>query len=60
MTITLQWWMLPTLITVVALAVPLFWPTERSSYMPDLSSMILTIPALFVSMVAWIIYAVFK
>lgn len=62
MTITLAWWMLPTAITLIAFATALFWPSDSGGggWMPDLTPLLLMIPALFVSLVAWIVYAVMK
>lgn len=61
MTITLAWWMLPTAITLIAFATVFLWPSSGGGgWFPDLTPLLLMIPALFVSLVAWVVYAVLK
>lgn len=61
MTITFAAWWIPTLITVVAVLVTIFWPTKPSGgFVPDLTPIFVAIQALFVSLVAWIVYAIWK
>lgn len=58
-TLTFAWWWIPTIITVGSLITAAWWPTG-GGIGGGIASLMLMIPALFVSMLAWIIAAVLK
>lgn len=60
LTLTFASWWIPAAITVVALCVAIFWPTERGGYMPAPLPIFLLVPALFVSAVAWAVWGFLK
>jgi len=61
MTITLSWWAIPTLITVAGLIWALFiYDDGASSYASGIGNIFMLVPVLFVSMVVWILAAIFK
>lgn len=60
MTITLAAWWVPTLITVAGIAWALFWVDDGGGFLSGLDNLMALIPALAVSLVAWIVYAVLK
>ena len=60
MTIVLGWWMMPTLITLALLFWAVFIVDGGSGMFSGLDNLIALAPACGISMIAWIIYAVFK
>lgn len=58
-TLTFAWWWIPTIITVVSLLIALCWPGD-GGYLSGIETLFYLIPALFVSMVAWIFAAALK
>ena len=62
MTITLDLssWMLPTAITVIAIALALGWPDDSTGYARGVQGIFFLVPALFASMLAWIAWGVLK
>lgn len=59
MTITFSLIWIPTIITVVGL----FWAlvvVKGEGYMGSLANILALIPVLFISMISWIVYAIFK
>jgi len=59
-TLTLAWWHLPTIITVLALAWALFWPVDDSGYLGGIQHIFMLIPALVIISLAWALGAIFK
>ena len=57
MTITIGWWALPALITVIAFGWAFTREGENTSYFPDVTPLLCGAVALFVSMAAWLVYA---
>lgn len=49
----LQWWMIPTLITIIGIAYAVFQED-------DWKGILLMIPVLFVSLISWIIAGILK
>jgi hypothetical protein len=63
MTITIhfQWWMIPTLITVLSFSWALFWPFEDGAgFLSGLANLFAFVPASVLSMISWIIAGVLK
>jgi hypothetical protein len=60
MTITFAMWWIPTIITAIALFWAMFIVDDGGGYMSGLSNIFALIPALFISCVSWIVYAIFK
>ena len=60
MTITLSWWMIPTIITVGGIVLALFIHRDEPGFFHGLGNMMLLVPVLFISMIAWIVAAVLK
>lgn len=58
--ISFAWWVLPTVISVVALLWALFWPVHEDRMFVGLSRLFMAVPALFVIAVAWAIAGVLK
>lgn len=54
------WWALPLLVTLLSIGGILFVTRNDTGMFSAIGSLILMVPALFVSMVAWIIGAMFK
>jgi hypothetical protein len=60
MTITFAVWWIPTIITFCSFFWALILVKDNGSYMSGLSNLLAIIPASFISMMVWIIYAIFK
>ena len=60
MTITFSIVWIPTIITVGSLFLALFIVEDDGGWFVGLSNIIALIPALFISMLSWIIYSFFK
>jgi hypothetical protein len=58
--LTVYGWMIPLAITVVSLAVALTIEKPTGSYGDGLQTVFALIPALGISCIAWIMYALFK
>jgi len=58
-TLTFAWWWIPTIITIIALIAPFFFSTG-DGIGGGIQFMLLLIPALFVTAVAWAIAGVLK
>ena len=59
MTITIHWWIIPTFITVGGVIWALTHK-DTSSYLSGLGNLLLLIPVLGVSLIAWVIAAFYK
>ena len=59
MDIHISGWMIPVAITIIAL-IPTLTHDDGGGYFSGINNIYLLIPGLFVSMVSWIIYAIFK
>lgn len=59
-TLTLSWWLLPVLITIVAL----WWAMTKEKFTgrwgQGIETIFYLVPALAVSCVSWIVYAILK
>lgn len=61
MTVTITiWWLLPLIITVLAILWAFFWPADDSGTFGGITRLLMLTPALVVSMVAWIVAAFLK
>jgi hypothetical protein len=60
MTITLTWWMFPTILMVCSIGYVVFIYNDGGGYLSGLGNLLLLIPALALSCLAWIIAAIFK
>lgn len=60
LTITLGWWVLPSVITVALCGYALCIYDDGGGRFSGIGNLMLMVPALAVSMVAWIIAAMFK
>lgn len=58
-TITFGAWLIPTAITVITIAWATFYD-DGGGYLGGLGNFLMLVPALFISMIAWIIYAACK
>lgn len=58
-TLTLAWWWIPTIITIIALIAPFFFSTG-DGIGGGIQFMLLLIPALFIVAVAWALGGIFK
>ena len=59
-TVTFAWWWIPLAVTVASLVYPLFIHKDGSGYMAGLGNVLLLVPALFISALAWAIAGFFK
>lgn len=59
LTLTLTWWWIPLAITIVAVLMALLHD-DGGGFMSGIGNMLLLIPALFVSLIAWIVAALLK
>jgi hypothetical protein len=59
-TITLGYWMIPTIITIISLVWALFIVDGGQGRMSFLSNIIALVPALGISCLAWIVYSILK
>ena len=57
MTVTIAWWMIPALITVLCIGYAAIHD-DGDGYLSGLGNLILMVPALALSLVAWIIGAI--
>lgn len=60
MTITITWWMIPTLITVLSVGYVLFVHKDTGSYFSGIGNIFMLIPALGISLLSWIVAAFMK
>lgn len=59
-TISFHGWMIPVLITVLSIGYALFiYDDGTSGYFSGIGNLLMLIPALFVSGIAWFVYAIF-
>jgi len=59
MTITITWWMIPTIITISGILYALTYD-DGGGYLSGIGNMILLVPILCISLVSWIIAAILK
>ena len=59
LTITFGAWVIPAVITLISI-VWAMWPDYGDGMLAGIGNVILLVPALFVSMLSWIVYAIFK
>lgn len=59
-TISFSWWMIPTLVTVLSMLWALYWPADDSGLGGGIVRLFMLVPALAVSLIAWVIFAILK
>lgn len=59
-TISVSWWNIPAVITVLALLWAFFWPAEDGGYLGGIVRLFMVIPAMGVSLIAWVIAGALK
>ena len=57
---SLAWYVIPAVITVLAIGWAFFWPADRDGMFGSLTTMFMLIPALVVSVISWVIAGVLK
>jgi hypothetical protein len=60
MDITTPLWIIPTIITAISCGYALFVYDDEGGLMSGIGNIILLVPALFMSMIAWILWGIFK
>jgi hypothetical protein len=60
MTITISWWMIPTIISIVAIVYVYMKADDGGGMFSGLDNLLALIPALAISLVVWIIAAFLK
>ncbi len=60
MTITLTWWMLPTIVTILLCGYALFIYDDGGELFSGMGNIMLLVPALFISLICWVIAAILK
>jgi hypothetical protein len=60
MNFSIYWWTIPTLITALCFGWAIFIYDDGGGMFSGMGNMFMLIPASFISMVSWIICAVFK
>ena len=58
--ITISWWMVPTTITILSFIYPIFIHDDGGGFGAGIGNILMCIPALFISLISWIVYAVLK
>ncbi len=58
--ITLGWWTIPSIITVAVIVWALFIYNDGGGWLSGIGNLFMLIPALLVSLIAWIIAAFLK
>jgi len=58
--LTISWWMIPTLITVVGVGWAVFIYDDGGGMFSGIGNLLMLVPVLVVSCIAWIIVAVLK
>jgi hypothetical protein len=58
--ITIYGWMIPTSITIITFGYAIFIYDDGPGLWQGIGNLLLLVPASFISMIAWIIYAIFK
>ena len=53
-------WTIPTIITIASFGFAITYQSIHDCYFPNITNILLLIPAGFISLLAWIVYAVFK
>jgi hypothetical protein len=59
-TLNLAWWQIPTGVTILAMLWAFFWPADDDGFLGGITRLFMCVPALFVSLIAWVIAAVVK
>lgn len=59
-TITLGIWIIPLIITILSICWALFYVDGGEGMLSGLANLLALIPALFISLIAWIIWGIFK
>lgn len=61
LTLSFPYWLIPTLITIACYVYAIYIYDDGSSgYFSGIGNMFMLIPASIISLISWIIYAVFK
>ena len=62
LTITFPYWLIPTIITIACYVYALYIYDDGSSgdYFRGMGNMFMLIPASIISLISWIVYAIFK
>lgn len=60
MTLAISWWMIPSMITIVGILWAIYGHKDGGSYLSGIGNLLLLIPVLAISLVAWIIAALLK
>ena len=60
LTLSIPAWAVPTIITVCCFVYAIFIHDDGPGYFSGIGNLMLLAPASFISMLAWIVYAIFK
>ena len=58
MDISIPAWVIPVVITVISCGYAIFWHEDGGGFMSGIGNIILLVPALFISMLSWIIWGI--
>ena len=59
-TLNFAGWWIPTIITAICVGYALFIHDDGGGMFSGMGNVFLLVPALFISMISWIVYAIFK
>lgn len=60
MTLSIAWYVIPTIISIVALAWAFFWPADRDGALGAFTTLFMLLPAIVVIAIAWGVAAILK
>jgi len=61
LTVSFPYWLIPTIITIVGFVYAIYiYDNDSNDYFAGMGNIFLLVPVSIISMISWIIYAVFK
>jgi len=60
LTLTFPYWLIPTIITVVCYVYAIYIYDDGGGYLSGMGNVFMLIPASTISLISWIVYAIFK
>ncbi len=60
LTLTFPYWLIPTIITVVCYVYAIYIYDDGNGYLSGVGNLFMLIPASIISLISWIVYAIFK
>jgi len=60
LTLIFPYWLIPTIITIVCYVYALYIYDDNTEYGRGMDNLLMLIPAFIISLISWIVYAIFK